>query len=60
MISLAKAIRLGALGIALGGEDMSYLHATHLKYALPIRVRVRNHATPRMPMMLTAMPIRSM
>jgi multidrug efflux pump subunit AcrB len=28
-----------ALGIALGGEDMSYLHASHYKYAVPIRVR---------------------
>ena len=27
------------LGIALGGEDMSYLHAKHFKYAVPIRVR---------------------
>ena len=47
LVDRAKAARLGvpqsavvdALGIALGGEDMSYLHATHLKYALPIRVR---------------------
>ena len=26
-------------GIALGGEDMSYLHGEHNKYAVPIRVR---------------------
>ncbi|MCB1790832.1 MAG: efflux RND transporter permease subunit [Gammaproteobacteria bacterium] len=47
LVDRAKAARLGvaqssiveALGIALGGEDMSYLHATHHKYAVPIRVR---------------------
>ena len=47
LVDRAKASRLGvpqsavvdALGIALGGEDMSYLHATHHKYAVPIRVR---------------------
>jgi multidrug efflux pump subunit AcrB len=47
LVDRAKASRLGvpqsavvdALGIALGGEDMSYLHATNLKYAVPIRVR---------------------
>ncbi len=47
LVDRAKAARLGipqsavvdALGIALGGEDMSYLHATHFKYAVPIRVR---------------------
>jgi multidrug efflux pump subunit AcrB len=47
LIDRAKAARLGvsqsalvdALGIALGGEDMSYLHARHFKYAVPIRVR---------------------
>ena len=47
LVDRAKAARLGvpqsavvdALGIALGGEDMSYLHATHHKYAVPMRVR---------------------
>ena len=47
LVDRAKAARLGvaqsavvdALGIALGGEDMSYLHANHYKYAVPIRVR---------------------
>lgn len=47
VIDRAKAALLGvpqssvvdALGIALGGEDMSYLHASHFKYAVPIRVR---------------------
>ncbi len=47
LVDRAKAARLGvpqstvvdALGIALGGEDMSYLHAGHFKYAVPIRVR---------------------
>ena len=47
LVDRAKASRLAipqsavvdALGIALGGEDMSYLHATHFKYAVPIRVR---------------------
>ncbi len=47
LVDRAKAARLGvpqnavveALGIALGGEDMSYLHASHFKYAVPIRVR---------------------
>ena len=47
LVDRAKAARLGvpqsavvdALGIALGGEDMSYLHASHYKYAVPIRVR---------------------
>ncbi|MGB5495921.1 MAG: efflux RND transporter permease subunit [Sedimenticolaceae bacterium] len=47
LVDRAKAARLGvpqsavvdALGIALGGEDMSYLHASHHKYAVPIRVR---------------------
>ena len=47
LVDRAKASRLGlpqsavvdALGIALGGEDMSYLHASNLKYAVPIRVR---------------------
>ena len=47
LVDRVKAARLGisqtavveALGIVLGGEDMSYLHAGHLKYALPIRVR---------------------
>jgi multidrug efflux pump subunit AcrB len=47
LVDRAKAARLGvsqnavadALGIALGGEDMSYLHAENLKYAVPIRVR---------------------
>ena len=47
LVDRAKAARLGvpqsavvdALGIALGGEDMSYLHATHHKYAVPVRVR---------------------
>ena len=47
LVDRAKAARLGvaqsavvdALGIALGGEDMSYLHANHFKYAVPIRVR---------------------
>ncbi len=47
LVDRAKASRLAlpqsavvdALGIALGGEDMSYLHAGHYKYAVPIRVR---------------------
>ena len=47
LVDRAKAARLGvpqsavvdALGIALGGEDMSFLHAKHFKYAVPIRVR---------------------
>jgi multidrug efflux pump subunit AcrB len=47
LVDRAKAARLGvpqssvvdALGIALGGDDMSYLHANNLKYAVPIRVR---------------------
>jgi len=47
LVDRAKAARLGvpqsavveALGIALGGEDMSYLHASHFKYAVPIRGR---------------------
>ncbi len=47
LVDRAKAARLGvpqstvvdALGIALGGEDMSFLHAGHFKYAVPIRVR---------------------
>ncbi|MGB5639101.1 MAG: efflux RND transporter permease subunit [Sedimenticolaceae bacterium] len=47
LVDRAKASRLGvpqsavvdALGIALGGEDMSYLHASHYKYAVPVRVR---------------------
>jgi multidrug efflux pump subunit AcrB len=47
IVDRAKAARLGvpqstivdSLGIALGGEDMSFLHAENLKYAVPIRVR---------------------
>ena len=47
LVDRAKASRLGvpqsavvdALGIALGGEDMSFLHVENLKYAVPIRVR---------------------
>ena len=47
LVDRAKASRLGlsqaavveALGIALGGEDMSFLHGEHYKYAVPIRVR---------------------
>jgi multidrug efflux pump subunit AcrB len=47
IVDRPKAARLGvpqsavvdALGIALGGEDMSFLHAGHHKYAVPIRVR---------------------
>ena len=47
VVDRAKAARLGvpqstvadALGIALGGEDMSYLHAANNKYAVPVRVR---------------------
>jgi multidrug efflux pump subunit AcrB len=47
IVDRPKAARLGvpqsavvdALGIALGGEDMSFLHASHHKYAVPIRVR---------------------
>jgi multidrug efflux pump subunit AcrB len=47
IVDRPKAARLGvpqsavvdALGIALGGEDMSFLHAEHHKYAVPIRVR---------------------
>lgn len=48
LVDRDKAARLGvpqsaivdALGIALGGEDMGYLHTTHHKYAVPIRVRL--------------------
>ena len=47
LVDRAKAARLGvsqsavvdALGIALGGEDMSYIHAPNLKYGVPVRVR---------------------
>ena len=47
LVDRAKAARLGvlqstvvdALSIALGGEDMSYIHARNLKYAVPVRVR---------------------
>jgi multidrug efflux pump subunit AcrB len=47
VVDRAKAARLAvpqsavvdALGIALGGEDMSFLHAENFKYAVPIRVR---------------------
>jgi len=47
LIDRAKAARLGitqadvveVLSIALGGEDMSYIHAPNLKYAVPVRVR---------------------
>jgi len=47
LVDRAKAARLGvsqtavvdALAIALGGEDMSFMHAGHYKYAVPIRVR---------------------
>ncbi len=46
-VDRAKAARLGvaqsevaqALATVLGGEDMSYLHDEHVKYALPIRVK---------------------
>ncbi len=45
-VDRAKAARLGvsqaevseALGTVLGGNDMSFLHGAHLKYAVPIRV----------------------
>ena len=47
VVDRAKAARLGvpqsavadALGIALGSEDMSFLHASNNKYAVPVRVR---------------------
>ncbi len=47
LVDRAKAAKLGvaqsdivdALGIALGGEDMTYLHSPNLKYAVPVRVR---------------------
>ena len=47
IVDRAKAARLNvtqaavveALGIALGGEDMSFIHAGNLKYAVPVRVR---------------------
>jgi len=47
IVDRAKAARLmvpqssvvEALGIALGGEDMSFIHASNLKYAVPVRVR---------------------
>jgi multidrug efflux pump subunit AcrB len=47
LVDRAKAARLGvtqntvvdALSIALGGEDMSYIHAPNLKYSVPVRVR---------------------
>ena len=46
VVDRAKAARLGveqaavaqALGTVLDGEDMSYLHGTNVKYAVPIRV----------------------
>jgi len=38
-LAVAQSAVVDALGIALGGEDMSYLHAKHFKYAVPIRVR---------------------
>jgi len=48
IIDRAKAAKLNvpqsavvdALGIAVGGEDMSFIHASNLKYAVPIRVRL--------------------
>jgi len=47
IVDRAKAAKLNvpqsavvdALGIALGGEDMSFIHAANLKYAVPVRVR---------------------
>ncbi len=47
LVDRAKAALLGvpqssvvdALSIGLGGEDMSYIHAPNLKYAVPVRVR---------------------
>ncbi|WP_081999929.1 efflux RND transporter permease subunit [endosymbiont of unidentified scaly snail isolate Monju] len=47
LVGRAKAAKLGipqsaivdALGIVLGGEDMTYIHAPNLKYAVPVRVR---------------------
>jgi len=47
LVDRAKAAKLGipqsaivdALGIVLGGEDMTYIHAPNLKYAVPVRVR---------------------
>jgi multidrug efflux pump subunit AcrB len=47
LVDRAKAAKLNvpqsavvdALGIALGGEDMSFIHAANLKYAVPVRVR---------------------
>lgn len=48
IVDRAKAAKLDvpqstvveALGIALGGEDMSFIHASNLKYAVPVRVRL--------------------
>ena len=47
LVDRAKAARMGVtqgevvevLSVALGGEDMSYIHAPNLKYAVPVRVR---------------------
>ncbi|MGB1109944.1 MAG: efflux RND transporter permease subunit [Gammaproteobacteria bacterium] len=47
VVDRAKAAQFGvsqsaivdALGIVLDGEDMAYIHARNLKYAVPIRVR---------------------
>jgi len=47
IVDRAKAAKLNvpqsavvdALGIAVGGEDMSFIHAANLKYAVPVRVR---------------------
>jgi len=49
VVDRAKAARLGvaqsavaqALATVLDGEDMSFLHAAHVKYAVPLRVEYR-------------------
>jgi len=48
IVDRAKAAKLDvpqstvvdALGIALGGEDMTFIHASNLKYGVPVRVRL--------------------
>ncbi|WP_456416175.1 efflux RND transporter permease subunit [Thiolapillus sp.] len=52
IVDRVRAARLGlsqadvaqALSAVLEGEDMAYIHGTNLKYAVPIRVRLREAA----------------
>jgi len=52
IVDRVRAARLGlsqsevaqALSAVLEGEDMAYIHGTHLKYAVPIRVRLSEAA----------------